>query len=300
MPKAQGSNEASATVAYDGAAVADGTMDVRDFAPALLAIGDLIHEANALLNGNLASVTVRVKAQFEKGSFLTAIDIHQVVKEAEDLLIGDHYQASHNLLKALIGAKGAFWLIKKLRGKKAVRKEIQPNSVELTVAADKIVLTVSREVADLYEDPVVRTAMREVLRPLEKKGIDRFSVADTQDTTEVSKDEVPYFTPLDAAQEVEEERTSIYETLLLIDSAGFREGLTWRFSDGTNSFTAKIRHQEFLDDVKDGLPFSSGDVLNVRLKRTTEMRADGSLHTENEILEVLGVKRRSRQARFKF
>ena len=49
-------------VAFEGSAVEDGEMDVRDLAPALLALGDVIQAANRALNGSRAEANLRVRA----------------------------------------------------------------------------------------------------------------------------------------------------------------------------------------------------------------------------------------------
>ncbi|CAB3786885.1 hypothetical protein [Pararobbsia alpina] len=44
-------------------------MDVRDLAPALIAIADLLTAANQEINGEAAEVRVQVNATFKAGSF---------------------------------------------------------------------------------------------------------------------------------------------------------------------------------------------------------------------------------------
>jgi hypothetical protein len=61
-------SRASFTIAYDGPALRDGAMDVRDLAPALLAVGQLFDAANTVLNQNEARVNVNVTATGD-GSF---------------------------------------------------------------------------------------------------------------------------------------------------------------------------------------------------------------------------------------
>ena len=53
-------------LAYD---VRAGTMDVNELAPALLATGDLLREANKQLNGEGSDVAVKVQSDFRRGSF---------------------------------------------------------------------------------------------------------------------------------------------------------------------------------------------------------------------------------------
>ena len=96
-----GQETAHIEFAYDGVAVADGRMEVRYFAPALLAMSDLVHEANARLNGDLASISVRVNSEFKGGSFLTGLTVVQTVKRVKDALLSDDFKASEELLKLL-------------------------------------------------------------------------------------------------------------------------------------------------------------------------------------------------------
>jgi CHASE3 domain sensor protein len=50
-------------LAYD---VKAGTMDVNELAPALLATGDLLREANRQLNGERSDVSVKVQSDLHK------------------------------------------------------------------------------------------------------------------------------------------------------------------------------------------------------------------------------------------
>src|SRR3954447_24454092 len=83
-------------VAYDGPALKDHTIDVRDLAPALLGAGALFEEANRVLNADRASVRVRVRASRE-GSFQIDLQIVQTIaKQIEGFLTGNPVTAANN------------------------------------------------------------------------------------------------------------------------------------------------------------------------------------------------------------
>jgi hypothetical protein len=72
-------NEVSAQIAYDGEALRAGSMDVRELAPALLAIGDLLQQANRVLNDDKASLAVKVRSDFTRGSFELSFEMIQAL-----------------------------------------------------------------------------------------------------------------------------------------------------------------------------------------------------------------------------
>jgi hypothetical protein len=71
-------SRASFTIAYDGPALRDGAMDVRDLAPALLAVGQLFDAANTVLNRDQATVKISVTATGQ-GSFEISFEVLQSV-----------------------------------------------------------------------------------------------------------------------------------------------------------------------------------------------------------------------------
>lgn len=70
--------ESEFTVIYDGDALRDGSIDVRDLAPALLGLGDLVAETNREVTGGQVAVALRVRSEFERGSFQVNLEIGQL------------------------------------------------------------------------------------------------------------------------------------------------------------------------------------------------------------------------------
>ena len=90
------------TIAYDGVALRDGAMDVRDLAPALLALGQLMDAANANLNGSAAHIQLQVKAT-EKGSFKIAFDLVQDWHQVIQIFSTPEASGATNLLTWVVG-----------------------------------------------------------------------------------------------------------------------------------------------------------------------------------------------------
>ena len=89
---------------YDGPSLISHEMDVKDFAPALLALGELLEEANSALNQGRTRVSVNIKAA-NPGSVDAFLSVSQdLVQQAVGLFSSDGATALVNadsLLKIL-------------------------------------------------------------------------------------------------------------------------------------------------------------------------------------------------------
>jgi len=283
-------SKASFQVYFHGPDVEFGRMDVRDLAPALLAIGSLLEETNRVLNGQRAQISVKVKKDFKEGSFGISFDVVQdLANQLLAMFSSDSVDGALNLLEILgltiVGKTGLFGLLKWARGRKAKRAKILENgNVEIDFSDES--KEVPPKVFKVFKDLNVRREIEKILKPLERHGIKRFEVRSKKEVVEtIESNEVPYF----RSPEIEDEQIEEHESTATfsITSLSFKEDNKWRLSDGTNTFYVTITDRDFLHQVDDNLKsFSKGDLLKVKLKTTTWQTTEG-LRTEYEALEII-------------
>jgi hypothetical protein len=283
------------SIKYDGPALASHQMDVRELAPALIALSDLLERANKAAFADAAEVRVNVKGNFKGGSFgVDLIAVQDIARQIIDLFSGKEASAAANLLAllgaiGLTGGGGLIGVIKWLRGRKpsAIRMDGDKTVFELVEGETVETFEVDLVTGKLYQSRVVRQSLAHVIKPLEREGVDLFATAmDGKTQTVITKDDVPAF--LMAASEADVVSDTTTEGVLLqIESAVFKDGNKWRFNDGSTAFFAEIADPDFLARIDAGEErFGKGDVLVVGLRRIQTI-SDNCLKTEYQIVKVL-------------
>lgn len=303
MPENVDVSTAEVHVAYDGAAVREGYMDVRDLGPALLGIGALCSQANAVLNGNRATVTVAVRSDFKTGSFKINFEVIQTVLEAvKGLLLKDPVATAKDIAE-LVGLTGIpaglLWLIRRIGARKVESVTPQQDQVTIKIEGDNNTVIVARDVYRLFENPTMRNAAREVLRPLEEPGIDEFQVLREDAVVDrITKEELPIF-QAELPPEAEEVLTdyTIPSAAYRIIKPSLERGLTWKLSDGQSKIDAYLRDEEFWNRMEsdENYRFGVGDVVIVQIGVKSYRSEKGAFRTEYNIEKVLDFKHRSRQ-----
>lgn len=275
-------SSAAFTLSYEGPALQDGRMDVRDLAPALLALGDLFHEANELVTPGAPPVNLEIRA-FREGSFNINLDV--VVGTVITLLSSTPAGAAANLIQFMAGARGFFATIKRLRGHQVQQQEEpSPGTTRLRLE-DGTTIETESSVVVLIQRESTRRYTRDVLAPLDRDGIDDLKIEvpgepelmlrpeDAEVVTETLED-----TPL-----VDGER----EMAVTVVAVSFEPTNKWRLNDGQHTFWASMDDRTFVDRVQQSQEsFREGDIL-ICLVRVRQWQTDGGLRADYAVSRVL-------------
>jgi len=291
------SQKAEFKITYDGEALQNHTMDVKDLAPALLSLGQLFDESNRVLNDDTVKVNLKVKAVGE-GSFETILDFHQEIKGIVDIFGKDDFVNSKMMVDCIFGVVGGGWglwkFISWIRNRKVAKIEKIDDEL-LKIEVDGETHIIHKNVLPLYKDIAVRKASEDILKPLEKEGIDLFLVKeDNQEIQRVGKEEIGNFEFVDGEEEVIILQTEL-ETVYSIKTLSFKEGNKWRLFDGNTTLWVDILDKEFLEKVDSNVEsFSKGDFLICEV-RITQYTINHEMKTRHEIIKVKEHKKASQQ-----
>ena len=191
-------SKATFKVAFDGAGLSEGEIDVRDLAPALLALGDVVQAANRALNGDRADARLKMKAT-RQGSFeaLLAVDV-SILGAIGDLLDAvaanpDRVTAADSLLDLLIkgggaiggGAAGLLAVLKWLGGKRPDRVETRPDGAAVIEHNQTTVVIDARTLILLNDESTRKAVDRFAEKSLSSPAVDTVRIEDVDGRTQV-------------------------------------------------------------------------------------------------------------------
>lgn len=298
-------SHASFQIVYDGPALEGSTIDVRDLAPALLALGQVLEEANSTFNAGHAKVSLRVQASFRSGCF--GIDF-SVVQGLLDQALGLFKQTPVASAKELIellgfvsgGGVGVVKVLKWLRGR-VIREVIDLDNGWVRIVADGECLEAERQIIALLRNYRLRVALEKaIFEPLEREGFESVAITDNPKSgfVIIEKPEGVFFKAPQQENELLDDRTDNVNLQLI--SVSFRDENKWRFSDGGQPFFAAILDDDFLNRVKlSEASFAAGDILKVKLRKKQWLAGD-TMKSEYEVLEVVEHRKGMAQLRIPF
>lgn len=299
-------SRASTTIAYDGPAIAGGAMDVRDLAPALLALSQVCRAANRSLNGDDVEVTTYVRSDIRAGSFEVTIDLVMaapglIQSTLSSLAANREGLADAKQLMEIIGLSvagvagagaGVFQFLKWLRGRKPEKVEPKPDG-STTIHIEGDIIVVSQAVFQLSQDADARQAIEGVVKPLLKTGIDSFEVREPgkpREAIATAADAFIFSAPL-SSDEITGEVLADSETVTVLGviRPHFESGQhRWGLHDGQSMRGYEMRDEVFLEKVANGVyKFGKGDALRVRLRNRTWRTPDNRLASAGAVIEVL-------------
>ena len=277
-------------VSYEGDALAENTMPVRDLAPALLALGEAYERANAILNRDRARVSLQIRAT-QQGSFEIALILQQVYNEAATLLSGDFITSATNLKELLFGGAsvvGLITLLKRLRGGQPEEADTGPDGNSV-LEIQGLRLTVPSDVMRLFADRVMRDSAEAIVEPVTKEGVDRVVFRDETQTLEtVNKDEAAFFHPAELQTDgLTTTWVRLSNVILQPTVVRFAKGGKWRLSDGNRTDYYTIKDTLFLGEVEQGRRTFGGKdslICDVEIEQTID--SNGNLVTDYSIIAV--------------
>lgn len=279
-------------VTYGGPALADGMMDVRDLAPALLALGDLFVAAGRVVERDAEPPSLQIRAT-GRGSFLVDLALHAggAWDGIKHWLNGETGTALAELA-GLIGApSGLFAAWQWIRNRKIDRVEhLDAGRIRLVIEEDGRTTTFEgpAELLQLIRNADVRRAAETVVEPLKRRGIESLELrADTGSTVTIRSEDVGAFAIPNLPEEIVNEHESV--VVVTIGAPALTGTNRWRLSegDGGQSFTAALTDEQYQSRVDRGAEaFRAGDMLRCKIK-TVQTKRQSGLHTTREIVEVI-------------
>jgi hypothetical protein len=266
-------------------------MDVRDLAPALLALESLCEQANYQVNSAEAGAKVQIRA-FAPGSFNVDfwLQVGLLTTAATSLGLSPIRSATEvfELVKTVIET------IKAITGKVDDVTQLENGKTRLTIDHNHKI-DVSDRVYKLLTNRSVQDDVKRIVSPLRHEGINQLNIVQDGETVEtVEAADVHFFEDLTRALPAGEpevlETTSTIEKTFKVVSLSSDPRHRWRLSDGSNTFPVKVDDHHLHEAAQEGhLGIEPGFLVKVRIKSETRF-IDGEPKTENHLLKILEVR----------
>lgn len=299
-------------IAYTGPLVDDGTMDVQELGPALIALSALVNEANKVLNDDNSTIAVKVNADFKKGSFEIQLELIRTLAAQLQSLFTPNvtmeqliaYLGLAGSVQSLVGGPNLVDVIKWVKNR-VITKATKHKDGTVTLESETDHITVNVNVVNIYQSVPVRESFDKLVEPTRREGIDSFQVRADKDKTvvqSIKKEEAKCF-EFDSGkignvkEKVEVTETDEWVNILTVNF----EDLKWRFMSDENKFYAKMDDEDFIKQIDNGdQSFTKGDMLKIRRERTQIRKADGTIKNEYKVIKVLEFQKRAKEIELPF
>jgi hypothetical protein len=281
---------------YDGDALTNHEIDPKELSIALLAINELLEEANKVINEDRAKINVKVKGSFQTGSFtvLFAISVFDHIKDIFSSSGMNALLNAEKILELIFGTGGFIGLVcllKQLKGRK-IEKIYENDDGSFTIEIDAKKIKIEKKVYELYRNYKIRKSFENLVQPVaENDGISDLGIKyhdKKEEFCKIDKSETIFFKcPISEEEKYDED--TLFTTNISIVNLSFKEGNKWFVNDGQASFYVKVEDREFLNKIENShVAFAKGDILKVKIRREQFYNKDEKrLKTENFIEEVI-------------
>ncbi|MGU3402999.1 hypothetical protein [Methylobacterium brachiatum] len=290
------------SVAYDGPSRADDhSIDVRNLAPALLAFGRLLREANTEFNGKKSTTKVLVVSDFEHKCFNINFELIVGFYDQIKQLLGlDQVKTAKEILEWIGLLKGPLYgvglatgyisFLKYLEWKKGQdiieeRVESDPRGIiKVTIKGNGNSVCLTPEIYSLSKNPKALRATQDAFLPLGHDGFETMRVSgDEEDTPEDFTPEEVANIAASCVKGIEESKEvngpDVEETpaWLSVYSPVYDASATnWRFRLGLETIHADITETTIAQDALKRGGALSDDTYQVVLEITTHYDSDNN------------------------
>jgi hypothetical protein len=301
------------SIAYDGATLAtagDHSIDVQTLAPALLAFGKLIREANSEFNGKKSTAKVLVVSDFEHKCFNINFEVVlSLFEQIKTLLSSESVKTAKDVLEwlgllgvptGIVGGVSYLGFLKWKDGRKVIdAKPLTDRDhagyVEVQVQGDGNTIQVHNHVYELSKNPRALRATRDAFLPLGQDGFDNVklrhgdAVVEEIDSAQVEAIVKSCNLGIEEAKEEPEPEVEITPAWLSVYSPVFDQSApNWRFRLGKEVIYADISETDIAQEAIARGGVGVEDAYQVRLQITTNVDADGKRkESQYKILEVI-------------
>lgn len=283
------------SLAYNGASrKSNHTIDVETLAPALLAFGKLLREANVEFNGKKSSTKVLVASDFEHKCFQINFELIVSIYEQINILLGSEpVQTAKEILDwiGLLTPAGAgstvtlsyLGYLKWKNGRKIQYITDQDDSgvVTIKIEGENNTVNVNNRVYNLSKNSKALKATRDVFNPIGIDDFDRLElkdknkVLDVIDIQESEKILASCNIGLNELDEVEPEVEVSSAWLNVYSPVYDAEQSKWRFNLGREHIYVDISETSIVEDALERGGALIEDSYQVSLEITTPIGKDG-------------------------
>jgi hypothetical protein len=273
------------TVSFQGMALEDHSIDVNYLAPSMIALGQLLEDANSALNNGDGTISTRAVATSE-GSFEITFMLDQAL---QGLFVGTAAIPVSQIVQILffnmdvgISLSG---LLKWLRNEE-YKERVEGNKtiIEKNNGDTKII---NNNVSIVLNNSKIVNGLSKVVYPVTSNGIDEIIfMSEKKDQTERITKEDYQFIAIDVDEEIITDNT-LRDQLLDILSIG-KSAYKWHLSHGGEKNYYKITDPDFLAEQRSGQRISvEKDMLKADIRYVQKRnRTSGKITTEREIVKA--------------